>query len=56
MLVYFGICIVERHVFESEKLKRTKPYNGELGPQSYKSWQMMDYFMVIIINSFVSKL
>lgn len=24
----------------------TLPYNGELGPQSYQSWQMHDYFLI----------
>ncbi|CAD5121560.1 DgyrCDS10059 [Dimorphilus gyrociliatus] len=35
-----------RMEYQHRKWMLTLPYNGELGPQSYKSWQMNDYFFI----------
>ncbi|XP_078695316.1 uncharacterized protein LOC144924222 isoform X2 [Branchiostoma floridae x Branchiostoma belcheri] len=35
-----------RDYVENKYLRKSRPYNGELGSQSYEPWQMKDFFMV----------
>lgn len=42
---------ISRNEYEAQYHKLYKPYNGELGPQSYENWELDDYFMVCLLLS-----